>query len=142
MATAKSRIRIKHKLIQEALEYSPEKINSFTSKLTKDLADLKRVFAGLAGKVGDLTIYAVQDNTVKAKELLNKIVEVKRYSEKAYDQYYTIVDMYDYTDMPSNVRALEKLVDELDDITTNLKNLENALDNIIDAAKDFSKFSS
>lgn len=137
---SKSKYKMKYRTIYEAIEYSPEKIDSFVTKATKDLSDLKRVFAALVARIGDLTIIDIQEDSGKAQDLLKKVQSAKQYAEKSYNTYYEIVDMYDYLNSPKNVSQLDSLASDLDYLLMDIKALEDALNSLIDAAKDFNRF--
>lgn len=131
---------IKLKTLREALEYSPEKIDSFVSKATKDLADTKKVFNALVNKIEDLSIASVKEDSAKAKDLLEKVKQTKAFSDKAYNTYYDIVDMYDYMDSPDNVKQLDRLTSDFDYLNMDIDNLQSALESILEAADYFKRF--
>jgi hypothetical protein len=132
---------MKLKILKETLEYTPEKIDFFVAKATKDLDGLEKLFTILRTKVEHLSIGFTIENPTVIRELLKKVEEVKHYSEKVYNEYFDIVDIYDYLNSPKNVQNLDKLTSEIDWLKIDFNYLEEAIENIIDAAKQFSRFS-
>lgn len=130
---------IKLKYLKEALEYSPEKIDAFVTKATKDLGEIKKVFDILVNKVEDLSLSSAIESPEKTNDLLEKIKQTKQYTDKIHTTYFDVVDMYDFIGAPQNVKNLEKINDKIDNINNDLDYLQSTVESVNDAVKYFKR---
>ena len=132
--------KMKKRRLREAVEHTPEKINEYVAKATKDVQDLQKIFTAFKGKVENLSIASMLSNPSEAESLYEKVKTAKSYAKQKYEYYFDIVEPYDFMDMPKNVKQLDKLVQKLDSLQDNLGYTMYAMDSMVDAAKDFNKF--
>lgn len=132
---------MKLRTIVEALDYTPEKIDSFVAQATKDVEDAKKIFSTIKAKVEHYSIGSLAENPNEAQALLEKLTKAHERVKNLHTKYYDIVDMYDYLDSPKNVKNLDKLVTKLDYLEMDFGNLKDALDYLLDAANNFKRFS-
>ena len=119
---------MKQRSLKEAVGYTPEKINEFVAKATKDVQDLQKVFRLLRNRVENLTIKEVEESPNEATKLQEKVKVASKYASDKHDFYFEVGE------------GLEELTEKLDDLQQNLKYVGYAMDNLVEAANDFSKF--
>jgi hypothetical protein len=79
------------------------------------------------------------NNTEKYKTLLSDMDSDHDTIHTIFDKLFDVVDKYDILDMPDNIKKLENLVNNLDNLTLDIYYLMNALENIIEAGEDLNK---
>ena len=138
--TIVGKVGSRKKLHEADIQYTPEKIEEFTVKARKDVEDLKKIFTSFRGKVENLTIGEMAENPEAVANWQEKLKQASKYASDKYDYYYNIVESYSYLNMPANVKELDALTDKLSNLEQNLKYVKYAMENMADAAKDFSRF--
>jgi hypothetical protein len=73
------------------------------------------------------------------KERLKKIQQVKNVIEQKYEKYFKIVDTFELGNYPDNVKRLESISNQLDNLSMSLGDISDALDSLLDSAKYLSK---
>lgn len=128
-------------MIKEAnISYSPEKIDEFVEQLTKEVESAKRIFETALEKVKGMGIGEIVDNISTAEAYREKITRAIEAIDKKHTMYFDIVNMYGVSDLPSNVRQLEKLTDKLDDYRFDLSRVEDVLEAVISVADKLTDF--
>ena len=82
-----------------------------------------------------LTIEEVFNNKEGYEKLAEKIDTHHEEVEKHYNKFYKIVEMYDFLNLPDNVRKLEKINERIYDTAQHIYHLSNALEEIVSAVK-------
>jgi len=119
----------KKRLYEADANLTPEKISELVTQATKDADDLKKIYTSFRSKVEKVSIASMLKNPSEAENLHEKLRTAKDYAKQQYEYYFNI-----------DVRQLDKLTDKLDNLQINLGYIYNAMDYMVDAAKDFNKF--
>lgn len=128
-------------MIKEAnISYTPEKIDEFIVEASKEVETAKAIFETSLDRVKGTTIGDVVDNLSAAEVFADKLTKAYNAVNSKHTKYFNIIDMYDVTDMPENVRELEKLVDLLSNYTSDILNLEDAFNKVVSAAETLTNF--
>jgi hypothetical protein len=129
------------KILAEAnISYTPEKIDEFIVTATKALSVGKRLFDSYVFEIADMNISNILSDPGGANQLLNKIRGVEQSLGKQHSMYFNIIDTFDVSNLPSNVRELEKLTDEIDNVYFDMGKIADALEYLINAADKFKEF--
>ena len=122
-------------MIKEAnITYTPEKVDQFVLDLTKELDRAKTVYETARNKVMNMSVGEVLENLDGMKAYKDKLEKAVEMFNKLHTKYFDIVETFDFYGMPANVRALEKLVDKLDNYYSDLSKVEDVVDDMISAA--------
>ena len=127
------------KIQQPEVGYSPKKIEEFIGIAEKAIQNGKSLFAKYINLILNITIPDVVNNTEKYKELHADIILDYDKLHEIYDRFYRVVEKYDTINRPNNVKKLEDLSNDIDDIMGDIYYLTNALENVIKAGEDLNK---
>lgn len=123
------------KLLEADLSYTPEKIDEFIRQAMKALDESETAKNKYHMDIMTLTIEEVFNNKEGYEKLAEKINTHHEEVEKHYNKFYKIVEMYDFLNLPDNVRKLEKINERIYDTAQHIYHLSNALEEIVSAVK-------
>lgn len=124
----------------EKTEYTPKEIDSFVEKATKNVQELTKFFNSFKDKVQNLTIKSMVEDSGQIKDIKEKAKSASKLASDTHDFYYTVVEKYDWSEMPANVKKLEKLTEKLNYLQENFRYIKYAVESMAEAATDFLKF--
>jgi hypothetical protein len=127
------------KIQQPEVGYSSKKIEEFIGIAEKAIQNGKSLFTKYKNLILNITILDVVNNTEKYKELLSDMEFDNDKLHEVYDRFYRVVEKYDTINRPNNVKKLEDLSNDIDDIMGDIYYLTNALENVIKAGEDLNK---
>jgi hypothetical protein len=127
------------KLLEANLSYTPEKIDEFVKQAMKALDESETVKNKYHMDIMALTIEEVFNNKDGYERLAQKIYNHHDEIEKHYNKFYKIVEMYDFLNLPDNVRKLEKINERIYDTAQDVYHLSNALEEIVKAVNFISR---
>lgn len=121
------------KLVEQKISYTPEKIDAFNEQAMKVLENVQNVRNKYYNGVVTLTISeAIQDKGTYER-MIKEISELHTKFNDQHTKYFNVVEMYDFLDMPNNVKQLEKINDKIEKYSEDLYYIGNALEDIINA---------
>jgi heterodisulfide reductase subunit B len=123
------------KLLEADLSYTPEKIDEFIRQAMKALDESETAKNKYHMDIMTLTIEEVFNNKEGYEKLAEKINTHHEEVEKHYNKFYKIVEMYDFLNLPDNVRKLEKINERIYDTAQHIYHLSNALEEIVSAVE-------
>lgn len=130
-----------YKMLQkEGVEYTPEKIDQFVEEAKMVVAKAKELGAQAYNIVAATGIGEIMDDTKKYDELLAKMEGSYEKFDQAHTKYYNIAEMYDYMNLPDNVKELETITSELDNAKEVIYRIYNKFEEILDAAKKIAEY--
>jgi hypothetical protein len=127
------------KIKPSEIGYSSKKIEEFTETAKKTLQNGISAFTKYKNLILNISLLDVVNNTEKYKTLLSDMDSDHDTIHTVFDKLFDVVDKYDILDMPDNIKKLENLVNNLDNLTLDIYYLMNALENIIEAGEDLNK---
>jgi hypothetical protein len=127
------------KIQQPEIGYPSKKIEEFVGIAEKAIQNGKSLFTKYKNLILNIAILDVVNNTEKYKEFLSDMEFDNDQLHEVYDRFYRVVEKYDFTDMPDNVKKLDDLVSDIEDIMGDIYYLTSALENVIEAGKDLKK---
>lgn len=128
--------KILYRVLSESkISYTPEMVDKFIIEATNDLSSFKKIFNSHLVKVSNVTIQNIIDDLSLYVQLHNKMETNHRIIGGKHSKYFNIVDMYDVSSMPDNVRKLELITDEIDVIYNRYGLLSEYLDDLISMSK-------
>ena len=123
------------KLVEQKISYTPEKIDTFNEQAMKVLENVQQTRNKYYNNVVTLTISDVIQEKGSYQNMRKEIGEMYSKFNEHHTKYFNIVDMYDFLDMPNNVKHLEKINDKIEKYTEDLYYIGNALEDIINAVE-------
>lgn len=131
-----------NKIISEQvnISYTPEKIDMYVQEALKDATESERVFNVYLMKINDLTVSYITENEEEMRKFLELIENTSKMVEKKHSRFYDIVDLYDFMDMPDNVKQLEKITEKLDNLYYDFERLSSSLDSLIEGVTKLREF--
>jgi hypothetical protein len=127
------------KIKPSEIGYSSKKIEEFTETAKKTLQNGISAFTKYKNLILNISLLDVVNNTEKYKTLLSDMDSDHDTIHTIFDKLFDVVDKYDILDMPDNIKKLENLVNNLNNLTLDIYYLMNALENIIEAGEDLNK---
>jgi uncharacterized protein (UPF0305 family) len=127
------------KIQQPEVGYSSKKIEEFIGIAEKAIQNGKSLFTKYKNLILNIAILDVVNNIEKYKELLSDMEFDNDKLHEVYDRFYRVVEKYDTINRPNNVKKLEDLSNDIDDIMGDIYYLTNALENVIKAGEDLNK---
>jgi molecular chaperone GrpE (heat shock protein) len=127
------------KIKPSEIGYSLKKIEEFTETAKKTLQNGISAFTKYKNLILNISLLDVVNNIEKYKILLSDMNSDHDTIHAIFDKLFDVVDKYDILDMPDNIRKLDDLVDNINDLTLDIYYLMNALENIIEAGEDLNK---
>lgn len=121
------------KLVEQKISYTPEKIDELTQQAMKVLERAQQARNKNYNNIITLTIGEVMQDKVTYEKLMSAMSEEHEMYKKHHGKYYDIVDMYDFLDMPNNVKQLERINDKIEKYAEDIYYIGNALEDIINA---------
>ena len=123
------------KLVEQKISYTPEKIDAFNEQAMKVLEGAQQIRNKYFNQVVTLTISEVMQEKTTYQKMVKEIEEAHdRYNEQ-HTKFFNVVEMYDFLDMPNNVKQLEKINDKIEKYSEDLHYIGNALEDIINAVE-------
>jgi hypothetical protein len=123
------------KLVEQKLSYTPEKIDEFNQQAMKVLENAQNTRNKYYNTIVNLTISEVMQDKGSYEKMHKTIEEEHERYNKHYGRYFDIVEMYDFLDMPNNVKQLEKINDKIYKYSEDLNSIADALRDIIYAVE-------
>lgn len=130
------------KLVEQKISYLPEKIDEFVQQAMQVLEKAQVAKNKHFNFVTSLNLGEVMENRAKYAKMASEINEEHNAFEAKYNKFFDIVDMYDFMDMPNNVKQLEKINDKLYDFSQDVYQLSSALEEMVSAADYLNRLSS
>jgi hypothetical protein len=124
---------------EQSLGYTPEGIDSITQEASDFLQKGFVFYKNNYENILTLTIGECINDIENLKERLKKIQQVKNVIEQKYEKYFKIVDTFELGNYPDNVKRLESISNQLDNLSMSLGDISDALDSLLDSAKYLSK---
>jgi archaellum component FlaC len=124
---------------EQSLGYTPEGIDSIIREASEFLQTGFVFYKNNYEYILSLTIGECINDIENLKERLKRIQQVKNRVEQKYDKYFNIVDTFDLGNYPDNVKRLEAISNQLDNLSMSLGDISDALDGLLDSAKYLSK---
>lgn len=122
-------------LEDEGWKYSSEKIDEIVVTAKKELDNGKKQLSGVYNSITMLSIGEIMDDTERFENFVKDIENRQKHYEALYNKYYDIVEMYDFMDLPDNVKDLEDINRELDDVQNSFYKLADSAEEIVDNIK-------
>ena len=126
------------KMIEEEegkLNYTPEKIDEFITEASAHLEKGKQMFESTHNALMSLAIGEIVDDIERYRKNLENMENQQKFYEAKFEKYYDIVEMYDFMDLPDNVKQLERINNGLDSLQMDIYKLNNAFEEILDSAE-------
>lgn len=126
------------KMIEEEegkLNYTPEKIDEFIKEASAHLEKGKQMFESTHNTLMSLAIGEIVDDIERYRKNLENMENQQKFYEAKFEKYYDIVEMYDFMDLPDNVKQLERINNGLDSLQMDIYKLNNAFEEILDSAE-------
>jgi hypothetical protein len=121
---------------QVNMRYTPERVDQFVQEGEKYLNMGTDLFRKYYHNVMSTTIGDVSDRMDEVKLLINKLEQTKEVLGQKMDLYYKVVEMYDDDDeYPDNVKRLEKIKDEIDDIRMDIDEIKDGFNCLLSSAE-------
>jgi hypothetical protein len=127
------------KIKPSEIGYSSKKIEEFTETAKKTLQNGISAFTKYKNLILNISLLDVVNNTEKYKILLSDMDSDHDTIHTVFDKLFDVVDKYDIFDRPDNIKKLEDLVNDIDNLTLDIYYLMSALENIIEAGEDLNK---
>jgi hypothetical protein len=127
------------KIKPSEIGYSSKKIEEFTETAKKTLQNGISAFTKYKNLILNISLLDVVNNTEKYKTLLSDMDSDHDTIHTVFDKLFDVVDKYDIFDRPDNIKKLEDLVNDIDNLTLDIYYLMSALENIIEAGEDLNK---
>ena len=124
---------------EQSLGYTPEGIDTITQEASEFLQKGFVFYKNNYEYILTLTIGECINDIENLKERLKKIQQVKNVIEQKYEKYFKIVDTFELGNYPDNVKRLESISNQLDNLSMSLGDISDALDSLLDSAKYLSK---
>lgn len=121
------------KLVEQKISYTPEKIDQFNEQAMKVLENVQQVRNKHYNYVVTLTISEVMQEKSAHQKMASTIADEHTRFNELHTKYFNIVEMYDFMDMPNNVKQLEKINDKIEKYSEDIHYIGNALEDIINA---------
>jgi hypothetical protein len=121
------------------VSYTPEKIDEFIIEAKKDIELGKSLNDKFGSTIVQASLLTVYENLAQMNEAHSKVVKAEEYMRKKFNKFFDIVDAYEVGELPDNVRELEKLSDEIDNLSYSLSDLANGFEELINATNSISK---
>ena len=127
------------KIKPSEIGYSSKKIEEFTETAKKTLQNGISAFTKYKNLILNISLLDVVNNTEKYKTLLSDMDSDHDTIHTVFDKLFDVVDKYDIFDRPDNIKKLEDLVNDINNLTLDIYYLMSALENIIEAGEDLNK---
>ncbi len=121
------------KLVENKISYTPEKIDEFNQQAMKVLENAQQTRNKYYNSVVTLTIGEVMQERGAYEKMIKEIADQHTRFNDQHTKYFNVVEMYDFMDMPNNVKQLEKINDKIEKYSEDLYYIGNALEDIINA---------
>jgi hypothetical protein len=121
------------KLVENKISYLPEKIDEFVQQAMKVLENVQQTRNKHYNNIVTLTISEVMQEKSSYQKMALAIADEHTKFNEQHTKYFNIVDMYDFMDMPNNVKQLEKINDKIEKYSEDIYYIGNALEEIINA---------
>jgi hypothetical protein len=121
------------KLVEQKISYTPEKIDAFNEQAMKVLESAQQTRNKYYNNVVTLTISEVMQDKSMFEKMIKEIADQHTKFNDQHTKYFNIVEMYDFMDMPNNVKQLEKINDKIEKYSEDLYYIGNGLEDIINA---------
>jgi hypothetical protein len=123
------------KLVEQKISYTPEKIDEFVEHAMKVLENVQQIRNKYYNNVVTLTISEVMQEKNVHQKMVKEISEQHTRFNEQHTKFFNIVEMYDFLDMPNNVKQLEKINDKIEKYSEDMYYIGNALEDIINAVE-------
>lgn len=128
-----------NKILEESISYTPEKIDQFVIEASKVLNETELLFNKYQNQILSLTVDEIFNSIDSYEKMAEKIYAEHQLIDKQHSKFYNIVDMYDFLDLPENVKKLEKINDRISDISEKIYALSRGLEEITQGVDFFKK---
>lgn len=122
-------------LVEQSLGYSPERIDDLIQEGSAFYGKAKNYFNKSYNLVLTLTIQECIEDNENLTRRFQEMKEAKKVMESRFGKYFDIVDSYEIGEYPENVKNLEKIATALDDLSMNMGNVVDAMEDLLDSAK-------
>lgn len=126
-------------LVEQSWGYTPERIDVYVREAEEFYNKAKVIYRKSFDMVLNLTIQDCISNHEESKVRLNSLTEVKKVVESRYERYYNIVEKYEVGEYPENVRRLDEIINQYDNLIMDISEVIDAAQCIIDSAEYLSK---
>jgi len=123
------------KLLEGNITYAPEKIDDFVEEAQQFLNNARALKNKYYMNVTTLNISDVMENEVGFQKLAEKMDSDHNVIEQKHNRYADIVNMYDFMEEPENVKYLGKLSDRIYDVSDDIYQLSQALEEIVSSVR-------
>jgi hypothetical protein len=115
--------------------YTPEQVDAFLEDAKKYANYARQTKINIFLHISSLTIKDFIDNKKHYEEFVKNVGNISKKIEKKYNYFYDIVDLFDFMNLPPNVKELEKIMREIYEDSYELYKYENLLDSIMTSIK-------
>jgi hypothetical protein len=126
-------------LIEQELDNSSVDNAKLVDNAKKDVEMINKSFNSYYNTIITLTISDIIENMEYHRDMLENLDTIYKTIENKTNNYFKIIESYDFFDRPNEINTLENLVQEMTDTSDSLRNIYYLLDNMLDATKDISK---
>lgn len=125
-------------IIKEAkIIYPDNKIEEFIQEASKYLNSANNIYKSGIARAEKVNIKDSIADLEPLKKLGSNLNTASTELYKLYDKYIGVVENYDYNNMPSNVKELEKIADEISSKTSKIESLADLIDDVITVINKF-----
>jgi hypothetical protein len=126
-------------LIEQELDNSSVDNAKLVDNAKKDVEMINKSFNSYYNTIITLTISDIIENMEYHRDMLENLDTIYKTIENKTNNYFKIIESYDFFDRPNEINTLENIVQEMTDTSDSLRNIYYLLDNMLDATKDISK---
>jgi len=108
-------------------------------KAKKYLANALKIYGGYYNKIIMVSISDVINERESFSDMLEKLNGVVEAIEATHSHYFDIVNDYDYIDRPDNIRDLDKILSELENLMYDMKYLYDILEELLSSSEKISR---
>jgi hypothetical protein len=124
---------------EDNISYEPSKIDEFIAEAKKDVELGRSLINKFGSTIVNATLISIFGNMSLMTEAHSKVVKAEEYMKKKFNKFFDIVNVYEVGELPNNVRELEKISDEIDNLSYSLSDLSDGFEELINATKTISK---
>jgi hypothetical protein len=133
-------IKLSKILIEAKIEYTPEYIDNFITQAEDFIKKTKLLRESYIFEIAELNVNDILNDLGGKRSTLNRLKKFEETIQSVHNKLSTVVNAYDFLEAPDNVKQLEKLTDQVDNIYFETGKLVDAYESLIEAAEKMKEF--
>ena len=120
---------------QVNMQYTPEKIDQFVQEGEKDINKATEILRKYYHSVMTTTIGDVSERVDEVLTLVQKLDQTKKVLNERMEFYFDVVNMYEVGEYPDNLKRLDDIGTEIDNLQMDIGDVKDAFECLMDSSK-------